>query len=294
MSDEKNITLLGDLSGAAKVLVEKVSDAVGGVFKPYQIVRVAKAEAEATEIQARSEIKITDLQRRAMRRFLEEEAKRQTNIEAITEKALPLLEDKSVPQNMSDDWITNFFDKSRIISDTDMQVLWSRILAGEANTTGTFSKKTVNLLADMDKSDAELFTNFCGFCWVFNDNVPLIFDTREKIYQQEGITFDSIIHLESLGIIQTMPDGYGLTDLPKRKEVAYFGRPVCLTFMQDRDNDLESGTAVFTRAGQQLSRVSGSKPVAGFFEFVYDRWASESLVPMRDTESMPSKMDSSG
>jgi hypothetical protein len=55
-----------------------------------------------------------------MHRFLEEEAKKQLNIEAITEKALPLLEDKSAPQNMADDWITNFFDKSRIVSDADM------------------------------------------------------------------------------------------------------------------------------------------------------------------------------
>ena len=35
---------LGDLSKPAVVLVEKISDAVGGIFKPYQIVRVAKAE----------------------------------------------------------------------------------------------------------------------------------------------------------------------------------------------------------------------------------------------------------
>jgi len=38
---------LGELTKPASVLIEKISDAVGGVFKPYQIVRVAKAEAEA-------------------------------------------------------------------------------------------------------------------------------------------------------------------------------------------------------------------------------------------------------
>ena len=155
---------LGDLTKPATVLIEKISDAVGGIFKPYQIVRVAKAEAgEGGRIQAESQIQITDLHRRAMHRFLEEEAKRQSNIEGITQKALPLLEEKSAPQNVEDDWITNFFDKCRIVSDNDMQQLWSRILAGEANRPGAFSKRTVNLMADLDKGDAELFMRLCGF-----------------------------------------------------------------------------------------------------------------------------------
>ena len=46
-----------------------------------------------------------------------------------------------------------------------MQILWARVLAGEANAPGTYSKRTVNLLSDFDKSDAELFTKLCGFGW---------------------------------------------------------------------------------------------------------------------------------
>ena len=82
---------LGELSKPADTLIKKVSEAVGGVFAPYQVKRMAKAEAEAALIKAQSEIQITDLHRRAMHRFIEEEAKRQKNIEDITAKALPLL-----------------------------------------------------------------------------------------------------------------------------------------------------------------------------------------------------------
>src|SRR5712692_1338799 len=167
---------LGDLTKPATVLIEKISDAVGGVFKPFQIVRVAKAEAEAELIHARAQIQVSDLQRRAMQRFLVEEAKRQSNIESITQKALPLLDEKASPQNVEDDWITNFFEKSRIISDEQMQRLWSGVLAGEANSPGTFSKRTVNLLADLDKGDAELFMRLCSFDWVIVDEVvPLVY-----------------------------------------------------------------------------------------------------------------------
>lgn len=55
-----------------------------------------------------------------MRRCLEEEAKKQLNIETIMQNALPLFEGKSAPQDVADDWIANFFDKSRVISDEDL------------------------------------------------------------------------------------------------------------------------------------------------------------------------------
>ena len=274
----------GDLSKPATILIEKISDAVGGIFKPGQIVRVAKAEAEASRIQAESQIQVTDLHRRAMHRFLEEEAKKQLNIEAITQKALPLIEDKSAPQNVADDWITNFFDKSRIVSDGDMQELWSRVLAGEANGPGAFAKRTVNLLADLDKVDAQLFTNLCGFGWQIGDIVPLVFDAQGELYNRSGINFNTLAHLESLGLIQFGElTGFQRLKLQKITTVLYYGRPTDLTFPHEKDNALPIGKVLLTRAGQQLAPVCGSTPVEGFYEFVYDRWAGESLVSKRAT-----------
>ena len=276
---------LGDLTKPATVLIEKISDAVGGVFKPYQIVRVAKAEAEADRIRGESQIQVTDLHRRAMHRFLEEEAKRQSNIEDITQKALPLLEEESSPQNVEDDWITNFFDKCRIVSDEDMQRLWSRVLAGEANTPGAFSKRTVNLLADLDKGDAELFMRLCGFGWEIGNVAPLVYDFHDEVYNRHGIEFASLNHLESLGLIQFNDiTGFRRVKVPKKATVFYYGRRVELTFPKDADNDLQLGKVLLTRAGQELAPVCRSTPVDGFFDYVYDRWAGQSLVPKRETE----------
>jgi hypothetical protein len=284
--NDKAIISFGELTKPATVLIEKISDAVGGLFKPYQIIRVAKAEAEADQIRTESQIQVTDLHKRAMRRFLEEEAKKQSNMECITAKALPLLEEKSLPQNVEDDWITNFFDKSRIVSDTDMQKLWSRVLAGEANAPGTFSKRTVNLLADLDKRDAELFTNLCGFGWVFGNVVPLVFDVQHEFYNRHGINFSTLSHLETLGLIQfDNITGYVSTKLPKSITLSYYGTPVELTLPDYAQNQLSLGRTLLTRAGQELACVCGSKPVEGFFEFVCKRWESHSLIPKRESES---------
>src|SRR5258708_34931791 len=135
---ENPLPSLGDLSKPATVLVEKISDAVGGIFKPYQIVRVAKAEAQADRVRVESQIEISDIQRRAFRRFLDEEGKKQKNIEDITGKALPQLEENSKPDEVENDWITNFFDKCRLISDDEMQGLWSIVSWRGQFTTNLF------------------------------------------------------------------------------------------------------------------------------------------------------------
>src|SRR5688572_23724780 len=133
MSPENALVNVGELTKPATVLIEKISDALGGYFKPYQIRRVAAAEADAEKIHALAQLEISDLQRRALQRFVAEEAKRQDNIEAITAKALPEVTPDALSEKVEDDWIVNFFDKCRLISDDEMQALWSKVLAGEAN-----------------------------------------------------------------------------------------------------------------------------------------------------------------
>jgi Protein of unknown function (DUF2806) len=281
MGDGNSIVNLGDLAKPATVLIEKISDAVGGVFKPYQIVRVAKAEVEAELIRAEAQIQSTDLHRRAMHRFVQEEAMHQLNIESITNLALPSLTEKASPQEMENDWITNFFDKCRIISDKEMQQIWSRILAGEANGPGTFAKRTVNLIADLDKSDAELFIRLCGFGWLLNkDFCPLVLDYRQvDPYNIQGIDFMSLMHLETLGLIKfDSVAGYCLSELPKKLTIFYFGSPLELMLPLDNDNELAIGSVLLTRAGEQLASVCGATPIKGFFEYVYDKWASQSLI----------------
>jgi hypothetical protein len=270
---DTSLTPFGDLGKPANTLIKKISDAVGGIFKPFQIVRVAQAEAEADKIRAESQIQVTDLQRRAMYRFIEEEAKLQANIESITAKALPLLDDNSSPQNMDDDWITNFFDKSRIVSDPEMQQLWSSVLAGEANTPGTFSRRTVNLIADLDKSDAQLFTKLCGFGWMIGNVCPLVFDVSGEIYNRNGINFGTLVHLETLGLIRfDHLAGFTRLPLPKAFKIDYFGKPLKLEMEKDAENVLVIGKVLLTNAGQQLAPISGAVPVDGFFEYVCEKW----------------------
>ena len=278
MPEGTSLINLGGLSKPATVLIEKISDAIGGYFKPYQIKRAAKAEGEAEIIKAQAQIEITDLQRRALVRFVAEEARKQDNIETITQKALPQLEESSKPQDVEDDWITNFFDKCRIVSDEEMQSLWAKVLAGEANSPGTYSKRTVSLLGSLDKSDAHLFMSLCGFGWFFGDVVPLIFDVQEPIYNQQGINFNTLSHLDDIGLVSFDNwAGFQRLRLPKRITILYYGSPLIVEFPKDADNNLELGKARLTKTGQQFALICGSKPVDEFHLYVIERLVKKGL-----------------
>ncbi len=285
MSSDKPIIDFGELSKPATVLVEKISDAVGGFFKPYQMVRVAKAEAEVERIRAESQIQISDLHRRALHRFLEEEAKKQQNIEEITRQALPQLDDKARPQEVENDWITNFFDKCRLISDSEMQSLWSRVLAGEANAPGSYSKRTVNFLSSLDKSDAQLFTNLCKFSWKFGDLIPLVYDVQADIYNKCGINYKSLEHLDSIGLVQfNSPFGRRLLELPKSFSVSYYGRPTVLELRDETNNEMDIGHVILTRIGEELAPICGSQPDEEFREYILKKWKGMGYIREEKTE----------
>lgn len=264
----------------ADTLIKKVSAAIGGFFVPYQIKRVAKAEAEAALIKAQSDIQITELHRRAIHRFVEEESQKQQNIEAITCKALPHLNEATDASKIDDDWVVNFFDKSRIVSDSDMQERWARILAGEANAPGSFSKRTVNLLGDLDKADATLFSALCRFVWDLGFEAPLVFKVTDAIYTSEGLSFYDLTHLDSLGLVRfdnvsgfsaTLPAGEKLT-------AAYDSTVLSIFFEEGKSENLDLGKVLFTSAGRQLSSICKSNPVPGFVDYVKTKWADFSPI----------------
>ena|SRR5580765_7124510 len=274
MDETSSIINIGELSKPAAVLVEKIADAIGGLARPWQIRRVAEAEAEAEKIHAVAQIEITKLQRRAVTRLIAEEARKQNNIESITAKALPQLSDEAKPENLEDDWIANFFDKCRLISDDEMQRLWAKILAEETNSQGSFSKRTINLLAGLDKSEAVLFATLCRYNVTIGSPSPLVYDAQNPIYNQNGINFGSLSHLEVIGLIQfnNLTNFQRLGIGAAKGYVAYFDQNLWIELPGDMDWSLNLGRVILTSAGGQLASLCETKPVEGFAEYVQEQW----------------------
>jgi hypothetical protein len=252
---------VGKLSKPATVLVEKISNAIGILYEPRRITKKAIAEAEASKTKALMDLEIEDIQKRALNRLVSEEIRKQENIESITEKSFASLEENATPEKIEDDWLSNFFDKCKLISDDDMQNLWAQILAGESNTPGTFSKRTIEFMSTLDKSDAILFDNFLKYCWFIGNHQPLIIDYDDnEIYKNNNINFSSLMHLNDIGLINFNPTtGFRLIlrdDLIDSIPIAYYGRILNLDFKNTPKKEIQTGVAMLTKIGTDLAQVS--------------------------------------
>lgn len=279
MSEGGPLISLADLSKPATLLVEKISDAIGAAFLPRQIKRLAKAEAEAAEIRALADIKVTRIQQRGLARLIQEEGKKQANIERITALALPDLKADAKPENIENDWLSHFFEKCRIVSGTEMQSLWARLLAGEANKPGAFSRRTVELISTIDKEDARLFTNLCRFVWsIAEERVAVIYNHMLDIYVQNGINFGVLTHLDDIGLITfNHANPFVLSELPKQLTAHYYGTPVSLEFPRDSNNRLMLGEVLLTKIGYELYPISGATSVKEFPSLIFSNWMEQGL-----------------
>ena len=271
------------LGPAGAALVNRIADAVGWVAAPAQVKRLAKAEAVAAKLRAEAELEIADSVERTVRRILAEETNRQHNMDSIIGKAVPRLHDDAAPEDMETDWIVNFFDKCRTVADDRMQDLWAAILAGEANNPGTLSRKTVNVLADLDAVAANLFEDYLQFCIQINGTYtpPIILKNKDSdladIYVQHGITLDAIRLLADLGLASTGFDTsmallihHQMMGLPATVRLAYGSDSVELPCPHGHIN---TGITTLTPAGVELARVClPAAPVPGFFDFVCAQW----------------------
>ena len=276
----------GGLTKPATVFLEKVSGAVGWVAnaESKQIVRMAEAEAKADLILAESQIKLTEVQERGLKRVVHEEGKRQENIESITKKAIPLLSEDAKPEEVEDDWITHFFEKSRLTSDDEMQTLWANILSGQANKPGSFSIRTINLVSMLDKDDAEGFTNLCSFIWIIEDNpVAMVLGLDVETVKGAGLNFALINHLEDVGLLTlNILGSYIETDLPKITKGSYFDHIFTMQFEKEDNNKIQTGIIVLSESGTELFHICKSTPNEGYFEEMIQNFEKEKIKINRD------------
>ena len=292
---ETALAVAGTATGVA--LLNKLSDAIGWYAAPHQIIRMASAEARAELIRARARdesanVELTELFQRAEFRSALEQAIEQANLEGIILKALPHLRESANPQDMDNDWIKNHLEKSRHVSDDEMQEWWAKILAGEANKPGSYSKRAVNILGDLEQPEAQAFNSLCNFVWHFESSpIPLIYDTSHSTYTDSGVNSLTCTYLAELGLINYTPPLESHIKVDDGLTVSYCGRRVELKETTNMHGLNISGTQ-FTIAGMQLFSLCDTKPVDGFVDYILEEWRRQgvTLAPS-DTDCEEKKVD---
>lgn len=272
MPEPSTLINLGGLATPVTKLIEKLSDAVGTIYEPHHVKRMAAAESKAMMIRSEAGIEITDLELRAAARRLKEDTRQQANIEAITVGALPGVTEEADPDRLETDWVSAFFDRARLVSDDRMQQLWSRVLAGEANAPGSFSKRLVTFLADLETSEALRFASLCSFTSADFDALALIYNYKEKIFKSRGLSFMCLSNLESIGLIRFEPNGFLSKDAPAECRITFPGYKFIVQVGHAEKNQFDAGQVAFTDLGKQLARLCEPECAEGYDLHLVTHW----------------------
>jgi hypothetical protein len=274
------VSLFGksNLGPAAKALVEKIAAGIGVAYAPINTIVQAWASVKADQIKASGEIEVESVRRRAAERFLAEETRKQQNLEAIYGKTVLLLEPTTEPETIAridEDWISFHSEKARLVSDIEMQSLWAQLLAREAESPGSFSRRTLEFLATLEKSEAQDFTNLCRYAVeVGGKKFPLVLHEGDDL-QLAGDRTAAVDHLGSIGLLRGDDVSVvGVFTKEKQLTVTYFGenrlvdvsgiRPVGKT-PHYAETFVPMGRLEFTKIGLELSRISGAEPLTDFW-----------------------------
>ena len=252
--------------------IEKLSSAIGTVYGPCHTRNVAKAEADAAKIKKQGELEVEELERRTRCRIQLQDAYHQRNLENIIHEAASLMDDNAKPEAIEPDWMANFLRKAEGISDDEMQNLWARVLAGKSNNPGTFSRRTVNLLADLDKDDAEKFANLCRYLWYDfkGERYPMIFDIGEPIYKEHGLDYSTLLHLETIGLIQLAQGSLFAKSFDSQIAMLMYDNNQLVALREGVSAQMKIGRVLLTKTGQELSHVCKFEPVEGYFDYIFN------------------------
>lgn len=252
----------GNLSEASgKVLcrfMDMLEHAAGYIAWP-KVARDAKYKAEAEIIEEIANR--TDLDpviRLATISKLKKSVKEYKNQTKIIQDAVPFLKENAKPEEMDMDWLSLFMDKARLVSDEELQLIWSEILAQEANTPRSVSKRLLYILMQMSKKDADRFKRLANLCidiyeeGEINRIVPVIANFDDDLKRIAEITFEDICALENYGLVKFSELKNSVFTSDKPMIVKYGDKEIMNVGVGKK---IMAGSVFYTEAGEELLRI---------------------------------------
>lgn len=248
-------------------LIDVISKGIGTIYKPRAIRKEADAKAYEIEIieraktKAEAEGKLTEVLTldKIQERIIHKETKRQLNIDNISQIAAEQLshEEHVSEEPVEEDWATRFFNIAEDISDEEMQGLWGKILAGEVKQPKSFSLRTLELLKNLSRKEAEVFNKISNFV-IVSHNSPFVFQGEEdEILNKYDINFNDRLLLVEMGLFQSdMGITRGLKQTPE-DSITYFEAGKYLIKVEKKANTPENRLEIFrfTKIGEELLKL---------------------------------------
>lgn len=186
----------------------------------------------------------------------------QNNVDAAVRIAVESgrIEEDANPDNLDDEWVENYVEHVKKVTDEDVRKTWANLLIEELNEKGSFSKRTMSTLAQMEQSDAELFKVFCSLCCggrCVQNGVEyyvqpyLTYDEGRCSFCNNAISYNQMTSLDKLGLVQI---GSSTTF----RSMALFcisGMLYSARYRSDGEYNLQISNVTLTRYGEELSKL---------------------------------------
>ena len=276
---------LAGLSEPLTKLIEVISIGVGKVTNSHIIKKDAKARAyeidmilqaleKNKELLGKGEYKdgtinlemgkldYTTRENKALQRVVYQEVRRQENIEQITQNAaeeLAGVKDVSTDK-VEVDWITRFFNIVQNISSEEMQVLWSRILAGEVRNPGSYSMRTLELMRNITTQEAKVISKAFNLC-VKADIGAFIIDNEQFLREYFDLSLSDFLLLEELGLIQREL-GFEIKNDPhvQERELLKYGNKTIEVIVDAGSGDQSVDVHKLTNVGREILSLISIEP----------------------------------
>lgn len=192
---------LKPLSDLGIALLDKIEKGTGWIFST----ETAKKQGYKNiidEISKREDINPID--RAVIISQFNKIKKEHKNRAQIIDKAVKLLEKGDNPEKIKDDWLIEFFDLCKNVSDEELQFVWARVLQKECTEDGKSSLRLLRTISDITKNEINMITKIAKNINYATANSEYwgIVCSEMQFLETIGISLDEIMELEELGVIK--------------------------------------------------------------------------------------------
>lgn len=159
-------------------------------------------------------------------------------------------------KNHDFDWYVRFYQAAGNVSDETMQNLWAKLLAGEVSKPSTYSFKTIDVLRNLSKKDAELFQRVCS-CSFYNANQIPILPRYDGYLEKYNITYSDILTLSEQGLIFNDATIGQSVNISSEYKVLFWDTETTITIKSSDGKDTKAYIYEypFTQVGYEISSL---------------------------------------
>jgi len=205
--------------------------------------------------------------------------RKQKNIEEIMEKTFSFFSNNSIDKRTDLDWFNRYIDLAEDVSNSTMQDLWAKILAGELTRPGLYSLKALKVFRDMSIVDAKLLAKASSLAVKDNSkkNIRILSGSYQKpgllnFFNQNsqqhvnlshfGLNYADILSLADNHLIFKQENESNMMTTGETLHFFYNGLPLHLS---SKKNNIALQFYKFTPIGTELANLITDKPNEEFF-----------------------------